>query len=124
MLLLRASVGGVLLAQGVLALAHGGGASWGAALAGVAILDGVALVTGSFTPAAAVLGACVVLARIAAPAWVPDGIGAGAAGGLVLVMAVAVSMLGPGAYSVDARLFGRREIEVPRGEQGAMRDGR
>jgi uncharacterized membrane protein YphA (DoxX/SURF4 family) len=27
---------------------------------------------------------------------------------------VALLFLGPGAYSVDARLFGRREIVIPR----------
>ena len=30
------------------------------------------------------------------------------------VVAVAVVLLGPGAWSVDARLFGRREIIIPR----------
>jgi hypothetical protein len=29
------------------------------------------------------------------------------------VDAVALAMLGPGAHSVDARLFGRREIIIP-----------
>ena len=32
---------------------------------------------------------------------------------LVLVMSVTVTLLGPGAYSVDARLFGRRVTVVP-----------
>jgi hypothetical protein len=29
-------------------------------------------------------------------------------------MALAVALIGPGAYSLDARLFGRREIIIPR----------
>jgi uncharacterized membrane protein YphA (DoxX/SURF4 family) len=29
------------------------------------------------------------------------------------IMAVAIVFLGPGAFSVDARLFGRREIIIP-----------
>jgi hypothetical protein len=29
-------------------------------------------------------------------------------------MAVAVALLGPGAFAVDARLFGRREVVIPR----------
>jgi hypothetical protein len=33
---------------------------------------------------------------------------------LVMVVAVAVILLGPGALSLDARLFGRREIIIPR----------
>jgi hypothetical protein len=38
------------------------------------------------------------------------------------VMAVTVALLGPGAYSVDARLFGRREIVVPRASRGRLDD--
>jgi hypothetical protein len=33
---------------------------------------------------------------------------------LVLAVAAAVVPLGPGALSLDARLFGRREIIIPR----------
>jgi hypothetical protein len=32
--------------------------------------------------------------------------------GLVLIDAVSIVLLGPGAFSVDARLFGRREIHI------------
>jgi uncharacterized membrane protein YphA (DoxX/SURF4 family) len=31
---------------------------------------------------------------------------------LTIAIAVAIAMIGPGAYSVDARLFGRREIVI------------
>ena len=30
-----------------------------------------------------------------------------------IVMATAIVLLGPGAFSLDARLFGRREIVIP-----------
>lgn len=30
------------------------------------------------------------------------------------VLAVVIALLGPGAFSIDARLFGRREILIPR----------
>jgi uncharacterized membrane protein YphA (DoxX/SURF4 family) len=33
--------------------------------------------------------------------------------GLLAGVAVALAMIGPGAYSVDARLFGWRELHVP-----------
>jgi hypothetical protein len=32
----------------------------------------------------------------------------------VIVVAAAVALLGPGSYSVDARLFGMREIVIAR----------
>jgi uncharacterized membrane protein YphA (DoxX/SURF4 family) len=35
----------------------------------------------------------------------------------VAVVAATVVLLGPGAWSVDARLFGRREIIIPRTSQ-------
>lgn len=31
----------------------------------------------------------------------------------LIVLAVAVALLGPGAFSLDARMFGRREIFLP-----------
>jgi uncharacterized membrane protein YphA (DoxX/SURF4 family) len=31
----------------------------------------------------------------------------------VMIMAAAIVLLGPGAFSLDARLFGRREIIIP-----------
>ena len=31
----------------------------------------------------------------------------------VIVVALAITLLGPGAFSLDARLFGRREIIIP-----------
>jgi len=33
---------------------------------------------------------------------------------LIAIVAAAIVCLGPGAFSVDARLFGRREIIIPR----------
>jgi uncharacterized membrane protein YphA (DoxX/SURF4 family) len=33
----------------------------------------------------------------------------------LVVMSIAVVLLGPGAFSLDARLFGRREIVIPKG---------
>lgn len=32
----------------------------------------------------------------------------------VIVLATAVAFFGPGAFSIDARLFGRREILIPK----------
>jgi uncharacterized membrane protein YphA (DoxX/SURF4 family) len=41
---------------------------------------------------------------------------------LVAVVAVAVALIGPGALSLDARLFGRREITIPQGSDPLSRD--
>jgi uncharacterized membrane protein YphA (DoxX/SURF4 family) len=112
LLLLRAALGAGLLAAGVQALRDGAGASWGGALACVLVVDGLALLVGALTPIAAVPAVVVLLGRALAPGV--QGTAADPAAAWALVVAVAVGLLGPGAYSVDARLFGRREIEVPR----------
>jgi len=31
-----------------------------------------------------------------------------------VILAAAIALLGPGAFSLDARLFGRREIVIPK----------
>jgi uncharacterized membrane protein YphA (DoxX/SURF4 family) len=31
----------------------------------------------------------------------------------LIVLSIAVALLGPGAFSLDARMFGRREITIP-----------
>ncbi|HEX6731189.1 MAG TPA: hypothetical protein VF074_14290 [Pyrinomonadaceae bacterium] len=31
----------------------------------------------------------------------------------LIVLSVAIALLGPGAFSLDARMFGRREITIP-----------
>jgi uncharacterized membrane protein YphA (DoxX/SURF4 family) len=33
--------------------------------------------------------------------------------GFLIVIATSIILLGPGAYSLDSRLFGRREIHIP-----------
>ena len=32
----------------------------------------------------------------------------------LIVLSIAIAFLGPGAFSLDARMFGRREITIPR----------
>jgi uncharacterized membrane protein YphA (DoxX/SURF4 family) len=77
--------------------------------------SGIALMIGFLTPFASV--AIAVLTLAAAAAWLP-----GPAGDLlhprfaqilVAVVAASLAFLGPGAHSVDCRLFGRREIVIP-----------
>lgn len=77
--------------------------SAGAGLAGVAIGAGV------MTPLAGVALAALAAAGATGIAAVPWST---AEALLVGATALAVVLLGPGAYSVDARLFGRREVVI------------
>lgn len=115
LLLLRAAVGVALVARGLPAAAARDVSGPAFSLALVAIVCGVALVAGFLTPPASLLAAAVTAGDALAtrvPAWIPaEGVAAWA---LLLSAAVALALVGPGASSADARLFGRREIEVPR----------
>jgi uncharacterized membrane protein YphA (DoxX/SURF4 family) len=112
LLLLRTAIGLVTAWQGVRLIATAEGA-WLASSAGLtAILMAAALIAGLLTPFAAALvaiGVALSAARDAAPMMVAHD---GLAQGLMIIDAVSLMLLGPGAFSVDARLFGRREIHI------------
>lgn len=80
----------------------------------VGAATGALLLAGFLTPIAGVVVglwcACHALAWI--PLSVPHVIGDGLATLLLIVVAVAVVLLGPGAWSLDAHLFGRRRIVI------------
>ena len=87
--------------------------SWTAGI--IALLAGACLLAGFLTNVFGV----VVAAEVAATfSWLQASSPRGMVGVLpaitVIVVAIAVSLLGPGAYSVDARLFGMREIVITR----------
>ena len=115
LLLLRLAVGVTAASLGAQFLARAPDPSlveW--ALAGSAIVSGISLVVGLLTPAAgAVLvleGLGIALSRF--PAVLPIAHCGPLAPWLFVAIASACLLLGPGAYSVDARLFGRREIVI------------
>src|SRR5262245_23764604 len=113
LLLLRTAIGVITAWQGARLIA-GAGSAWLESGAGLtAILVAAALIAGLLTPCAAALvaiAAALTASRvIAVPMMVTDD---GLAQGLVLIDAVSLVLLGPGAFSVDARLFGRREIHI------------
>ncbi len=63
-----------------------------------------ALCAGIFTPMVAVITLAIQLVRLIS-------LGTGRAGALISMLdTLALSLLGPGAYSVDAFLFGRRVV--------------
>jgi putative oxidoreductase len=91
---------------------HGIAGRWPAsqpliALQTVAACAAALLLAGLWTPAAGVTMAaaelCLAFSQPADP-WLHVVVGA---------LGIALAMLGPGAWSVDARLFGRKRIQIP-----------
>jgi hypothetical protein len=84
----------------------------------LALLVAFALCCGCLTPFFAVVGGMLELIENACPPTMPLSLATGVAGCTPMVLvsilvAAAVAMLGPGAYSFDARMFGRRVVLLP-----------
>ena len=83
---------------------------------GLVVAGGISLLAGFLTPVA---GTLVGMSGIgAALRWLPP-VNAGVfdtrlSALFIFFLAAAIVLLGPGAFSLDARLFGRREIIIPR----------
>lgn len=119
LLMLRAAFGITAVVQGVRCLpvmsatASSPASQWILSIA--LVLSGAALVIGFLAPAAAVvIGVFFLLTSFG---WLPE-----PANGLhyarfteirVAIAAISLALLGPGAFSADAYLFGRREIVIP-----------
>jgi hypothetical protein len=69
---------------------------------------GILLAAGLFTPFAAIAGVVVGAAALGL-CKCDDPI----TGAFLVVVTAAAGMLGAGAYSLDARIYGRREVVVP-----------
>jgi len=116
LLLLRAAAGAALLVQG--------GTYFGdwrdlslltCAIALLTVLSGAALLIGYLTPFAGVLALLFTMGN--AFSWFPGPhvalFEAKMTAILATIIVAALVCLGPGAFSLDARLFGRREIIIP-----------
>ena len=112
LLVLRVSVGTTAILEVRLAVI-GGHSLLNLAAAFIAVLAGLALIIGLLTPVvSAVLaagGAAILLGLHAAVLRLLD---SRMALFEFVVMAAVVVILGPGATSIDARLFGRREVAI------------
>ena len=74
------------------------------------------LAAGLFTPvlSVAVAAAALSVALSIFPATAEHLLEGPFASGMVMAVGVSLALLGPGAFSLDFRLFGRREIIIPR----------
>jgi uncharacterized membrane protein YphA (DoxX/SURF4 family) len=115
LLLLRLAVGLTSVAQGAGNLIATSDPTFETRLIGiVATVTGASILIGLLTPIASIAAALVsMVAPEAFPLIAGNLFGARLGSINTVVMAVALALLGPGAFSVDAYLFGRREIIIP-----------
>jgi uncharacterized membrane protein YphA (DoxX/SURF4 family) len=116
LLLLRATVGLAATTVGVIYLSGTSNPSFDKWLAGLALtIGGAALAIGFLTPYAGLLvGLCflgIAFSWFPLPSWGLHDARLVSFG--MIITAVAIALLGPGAFSLDGRLFGRREIVIP-----------
>jgi hypothetical protein len=115
LLLLRGGVGAWFVVVSETYLAHGGQGSWWRLIVGVlAGASGASLLIGFLTPIGVLAGLVAIgfslsWSLLRAPAFLNEILAALPA----VIATAAVFLLGPGALSLDARLFGRREISIP-----------
>ncbi len=117
LLLLRVAIGGTLILQGSAYLPQLHGLrleGWAVCL--LAFTSGTALLVGFLTPVAsslAVLGGMGIIFS-----WLPGAnwnvFARNPLSLAAIIVAVASALLGPGAFSLDARFFGLRKVIIPR----------
>ena len=106
LLLIRSLVGLALISHQVPALVNDP-LSFSSVISGVLVLAGVLLIIGLWTPVAGILaGVFQIMILFSHPRdpWMYLQCG---------VFASALAMIGPGGWSVDARLFGWKRLEIP-----------
>lgn len=116
LLLLRLVLGGLAATLGVLELAGAVEHSiLVSVVAAILVVSGAGLIVGFMTPlASALVGLCILGMALS---WIPTpplaSMGVTLVALLMVVTAIGLALLGPGAFSVDGQLFGRREIVIP-----------
>jgi uncharacterized membrane protein YphA (DoxX/SURF4 family) len=104
LLVLRASVAATLIVEGASACA------WFASAWAIAVVAGTVLflLLGLLTPYAAVASCLLHLTALYCTGWEH-----GFHQGVSAVNSAVLAVLGPGAWSIDARVFGRRIVRLP-----------
>ena len=115
-MLLRVAVGAAAIAAGAQYLFGAGDPIWAKWLLGLLLTSsGAALAVGFLTPwgglfvGLSFLG--IALSWFPTPSWGLHDVRLIALG--MIITATVIALLGPGAFSLDGRLFGRREIIIP-----------
>jgi putative oxidoreductase len=105
LLVLRLAAGGILLTNGVAWLASGP-QSGAVTPAIIGIVAGLLMLIGLWTPLGCALAVISESWSLLVGGIMPQ------TAILLLSTSVAVAMLGPGAWSIDALLFGRHRLEI------------
>lgn len=105
LLLLRLAAGSLLLTQGIARFSRGAGWEY-MAPASMCVIAGLLALIGLWTPLGCLLAGLAEL-------WMLFIGGATVESAFLLVSnSVAVAMLGPGSWSIDAVIFGRRRLDI------------
>jgi uncharacterized membrane protein YphA (DoxX/SURF4 family) len=126
LVLMRLAVGLSAIVQGIGTFIDSPAQMLSCTIGSLEIIAGAALLIGFLTPIA---GASASLGNLAiAVSWFRTS-GENAhvktvAALYLVVISIAVTLLGPGAFSLDARLFGRREIIIPEASRPPLHDVR
>ena len=115
-MLLRAAVGALLILRAAVCLSSGHETRFLLAVALLTIASGALLLAGYLSRLAALVAIGAGVSTMCS--WLPAPnlafFDTRTTAALATVIAAAVVCLGPGAFSLDARLFGRREIIIPK----------
>jgi uncharacterized membrane protein YphA (DoxX/SURF4 family) len=116
LLLLRVLLGITILAHSAILLGdHKKFAIWTLIFGVIGITTGTLLVIGFLTPFISIFVsiAAIAISLLSFLSFPVASHDVNISLGCIMLVAVAITFLGPGAFSLDARMFGRREIIIP-----------